>query len=116
MENTTVDLIFAFTVREADQARYEQALAQQLAITEGEPHVLGYEVFRLADGRYCQHERYADEAAIRLHMHNTAVPLKIWGEVTTITHMTALGPLSEEFKREFSMDSYLPYAAINRVG
>lgn len=31
MENKIVDLIFAFVVK--DQARYEQALAQQLAIT-----------------------------------------------------------------------------------
>ena len=114
MENKTVDLIFAFTVQEKDQARYEQALAQQLAITKNEPHVLSYEIFRQADGSYCQHERYADEAAIRLHMQNTAVPLKLWGEVTKITHMTALGPLSDEFKQEFGMDSYLPYAAVAR--
>ena len=114
MGNQTVDLIFAFTVPEKDQARYEQALAQQLAITKDEPHVLSYEIFRRADGTYCQHERYADEAAIRLHMQNTAAPLKIWSKVTKITHMTALGPLSAEFKQEFGMDSYLPYAAVAR--
>ena len=112
MENKTVDLIFAFVVK--DQARYEQALAQQLAITKNEPHVLGYEVFRRADGSYCQHERYADEAAVRLHMHNTAAPLAIWTEVTEITHMTVLGTLSDEFKQEFGMDNYLPYAAVAR--
>ena len=114
MDNKIVDLIFAFTVKEEDQARYEQVLAQQLAITKNEPHVLRYEIFRQADGRYCQHECYADEAAIRLHMQNTAAPLKMWAEITTITHMTALGPLSDEFKQEFNMDSYLPYAAVGR--
>lgn len=114
MKNETVDLIFSFTVAEADQARYEQVLAQQLAITQNEPHVLSYEVFRQATGSYCQHERYANEAAIRLHMQHTADPLKVWAEVTTITHMTALGPLSEEFKQEFGMDNYLPYQAVTR--
>ncbi len=114
MQNETVDLIFSFTVAEADQARYEQTLAQQLAITQNEPHVLSYEVFCQAPGRYCQHERYANEAAIRLHMQNTAVPLAVWGEITTITHMTALGPLSDEFKQEFGMHNYLPYQAVAR--
>lgn len=112
MNNQTIDLIFSFTVREADQTRYEQALAQQLAITKNEPHVLSYEIFRRADGSYCQHERYANEAAIRLHMQNTAGPLKLWGEVTKITHMTALGPLSDEFKQEFGINNYLLYAAV----
>ncbi|MGI4834780.1 MAG: antibiotic biosynthesis monooxygenase family protein [Janthinobacterium lividum] len=112
MKNPIVDLIFAFTVKAENQALYEQTLAQQLAITANEPHVLGYEIFRQADGSYCQHERYADEAAIRLHTQNTAVPLKVWGEITEITHMTALGPLSDEFKQEFGMDNYLPYAAV----
>lgn len=112
MESKIVDLIFAFVVK--DQARYEQALAQQLAITQHEPHLLSYEVFRRADGTYCQHERYADEAAIRLHMQNTAEPLKSWTEATEITQMTALGTLSDEFKQEFGMDNYLPYRAVAR--
>ncbi|WP_345223242.1 antibiotic biosynthesis monooxygenase family protein [Hymenobacter koreensis] len=113
MENQTVDLIFAFTVKPEHQERYEQVLAQQLAITKNEPHVLSYEIFRRPDGSYCQHERYANEAAIRLHMQNTAVPLKEWGEVTEITHMTALGPLSDAFTQEFHMQaSYRPYAAV----
>lgn len=33
MESRIVDLIFPFTVEPEDQARYEQTLAQQLAIT-----------------------------------------------------------------------------------
>jgi quinol monooxygenase YgiN len=72
-------------VKPENQALYEQTLVQQLAITQNEPHVLSYEIFHRADGSYCQHERYVDEAAIRLHMHNTAVPLKVWGEITEIS-------------------------------
>lgn len=112
MDSQIVDLIFTFTVK--DQARYEQALAQQLAITQQEPHVLGYEVFRRADGSYCQHERYANEAAIDLHVQNTAAPLAIWSEVTEITSMLALGPLSEAYKQRYNMLNYLPYQAVTR--
>lgn len=114
MESKIVDLIFSFTIKPEDQARYEQTLAQQLAITQNEPGLLSYEVFRQADSTFCQHERYVDEAAIRLHMQNTAEPLNVWSQLTQVTHMTALGPLSDEFKQEFAMTNYLPYAAITR--
>ena len=114
MESNIIDLIFSFTVKPDDQARYEQTLARQLAITQNEPGLLSYEVFRRADGTFCQHERYVDEAAIRLHMQNTAEPLSVWYQVTQITHMIALGPLSDAFKQEFAMTNYLPYAAITR--
>jgi quinol monooxygenase YgiN len=115
MANKTVDLIFVFTVKPEDQARYEQTLAQQPAITKNEPYVLGYEIFRRADGSYCQHERYADEAAVRMHVQSTAEQLKVWESITTVTELIALGPLSEEFAQQYPMmKHFLPYAAVAR--
>ncbi|GAB3742728.1 putative quinol monooxygenase [Spirosoma lituiforme] len=109
MENKTVYLISTFTVKPEDQTLYEQTLAKQLAITKDEPHVLGYEVFRQADGSYLQHERYVDEAGIWLHVQNTMEPLTVWSSIATTTHMMVLGPVGPDFKQKSGLDNVVNY-------
>lgn len=111
MEQKIVDMIFKFEVPLENQDRYSEVLAEQLEIASKEPGTLIYEVFRTDDGSYCQHERYADEQACVIHCENTASQLSEWMELTNITQLIALGPLSQEFRNQFGIDTnYLPYA------
>jgi len=98
MENTKIDLIFLFNVKQGQEALYEETVQKQLAITkEKDPGVTGYEIFKKEDGSYCQHEQYESEEAINIHVRNTAKELEVWGRITEITAIYALGNLSDAY-------------------
>lgn len=115
MEDKTLIFIFSFTVKEENQARYEQVLAEQLEITKAEGGTLIYEIFRDKNGVYCQHERYADEAACLTHVQNTSAQLQEWMQLTEIKQTITLGPVSDTFKEQFALkEHYSPYAKVNK--
>lgn len=114
MESKIIDMIFTFTVKEGKQKRYEEVMAEQIAIAKTETGTLIYDIFRKPDGSYCQHERYASEDACQEHNKNTAPQLAEWFELTDIQQIIALGPLSESFKEQFGVENYLPFASANK--
>ncbi len=115
MEDKTLIFIFSFTVKEENQARYEEVLAEQLAITKNESGTLIYEIFKDENGVYCQHERYADEASCLTHVQNTGVQLQEWMELTKVKQTIALGPVSDTFKEQFALkEHYSHYAKVNK--
>lgn len=115
MKDKTLIFIFSFIVKEENQARYEEVLAKQLEITKKEPGTLIYEIFKDENGVYCQHERYADEAACLKHVQNTSVQLQEWMQLTDVKQTIALGPISNTFKEQFALkEHYLPYAKVNK--
>ena len=110
MENKTVDNLFVFKVKEGKQERYEEILAEQLAITKQESETLIYKIFKSENGLYFQHEQYTSEAACIAHMKNTDKQLQEWFQITEIIQLVVLGPLSEEFIKQNIVENYLPYA------
>ncbi|MDF7814896.1 hypothetical protein [Hymenobacter sp. YC55] len=56
MRSTAVDFVSAFIGKAENRARYEQTLAQQLAITRNGPDIVGHENVRRADGSCYQHQ------------------------------------------------------------
>lgn len=97
MENKTVDNYFVFKVKEGKQERYQQVLAQQLAITKDESETLIYKIFRSESCLYYQHEQYTSEEACVAHMKNTKKQLQEWFQITEIIQLVVTGPLSKEF-------------------
>jgi quinol monooxygenase YgiN len=93
-------------------------LERQLDITAAkDPGVLSYEIFRDSGGNYCQHERYEDEAALMLHIQNTAAELAEWSEVTELSDTIVLGPVSDEFLNSETAAGavrYLPFKQVTR--
>ncbi|MBY0479458.1 MAG: antibiotic biosynthesis monooxygenase [Chitinophagaceae bacterium] len=110
MKNKTVENYFTFKVKEGKKERYEEILAEQLAITKNEPETLSYKIFKTDDGIYFQNEKYASEEACVTHMKNTEKQLQEWFQITEILHMIMTGPLSKEFREAYNLKSYLPYA------
>lgn len=110
--SNVVTFVFSFTVPEDRQARYEEVIAEQLRISATEPGTLDYEIYQSGDGTYCQFERYEDEAACSLHVTNTAPQLQEWTEIVEVKQITAMGPLSADFIKQFNLEQhFLPYAA-----
>ncbi len=115
MEDKTLIFIFNFTVKEENQARYKQVLAEQLEITKTEVGTLIYEIFKDEDGVYCQHERYTDEVACLAHVENTGIQLQEWMQLTEVKQTIVLGPVSDTFKEQFALkEHYSPYAKVNK--
>ena len=108
-----------FTYRVLDQDLFEQYLATVPPVTEkDEPYVLEYTLARGVDGTILQHERYENEEAINRHLALTADGQKMWGESTELTAIRFVGPLSEKFRTENSLEPIASwwdrYQSINR--
>ena len=101
-----VIFIFSFTVPAEKEDAYQKMLAETLDITKGEEGTLLYEVFKDENGVYCQHERYADEAACLTHVQNTGAQLQQWFELTDVKQTIALGDLSDGFKEKFQLQAH----------
>ena len=98
-QKTTLDFIFTFRVKEGKEAEFDALTSQQLVVTtEKDPGVLIYNIFRNADGSYCQFERYKDSGALAAHMRNTADLLTRWYGMTEITQMIVLGDIDDTVK------------------
>jgi quinol monooxygenase YgiN len=111
-----VDLFFSYRVKEGEEALFEQYLAKVLPVTESqEPYVLEYHLFRNADGTVFQHERYADEAAIRDHLRVTADGQADWAAATELLEIRMVGPLSEAFLDEFSVPTSAQFQRFREV-
>jgi quinol monooxygenase YgiN len=111
-----VDLYFAYRVKEGMDAVFEQYLAKVLPATEQqEPYVLEYHLFRNADGTVFQHERYADEQAIRDHLRVTADGQADWAAATELLDIRMVGPLSRAFLEEFSVPASAHFERFREV-
>lgn len=114
--NKKVDFFFRFTVAAEKQARYEHVVAEQLEISKNEAGTLVYDIFRNSNGSYCQHEQYADEAALLTHTSNTATQLAEWMSLTELQQVIALGPLSDATIAQYQLQDghYLPFQSVDR--
>jgi len=115
MTQKTIDFIFSFEVKPENQKRYDEVREEQFAITKNESGTLIYEVFRDENGLYCQHERYADEAAAVLHVQNTSKQLQEWFQLVELKQTISLGELSEDYKKQFQLkEVFAPYARVEK--
>lgn len=115
MDNKTVDMVFSFIVKEGMQERYDNVIKESMTFAKSEEGTLVYEIFKDENGTYCQHELYADEQACILHCTNTAKQLEEWFQIVELKSLVALGPLSDEFKKQWELkEHYLPYAKVNK--
>lgn len=115
MNQKTIDFIFSFEVSSENQQRYDEVRQEQFAITKQEEGTLLYEVFKDENGLYCQHERYADEAAALAHVQNTAKQLEEWFQLVNLKQVISLGKLSEEYKQQFQLkEVFEPYARVEK--
>lgn len=72
MPSNSIDVIVRFRVKPGKLEIYKQAMDFILSIAEPkEQHVLEYNIYKNAEGVYTQYERYADEAALHLHLEGT---------------------------------------------
>ncbi len=107
--------IFSFTVLAEKEESYQKILAETLEITKDEEGTLLYEVFKDENGVYCQHERYANEAACLAHVQNTHVQLQQWFELTDVKQTIALGEISDAFKEQFQLkEHYKPFKYVEK--
>lgn len=107
--------IFQFKVAPENEAAYQKMLAETLEITKNEAGTLMYEVFKDENGAYCQHERYANEAAIAQHVQNTHIQLQQWFELTEVQQIIALGNISDTFKEQFELkEIYTPFKRVEK--
>jgi quinol monooxygenase YgiN len=107
--------VFSFTVTPENQARYDEVREEQFKITEGEEGTLLYEVFKDENGVYCQHERYANEAAALVHVQNTQKQLEEWFQLVEMKQIISLGTLSDEYKKQFQLkEVFEPYARVEK--
>lgn len=107
--------IFSFIVKPENQERYEASRKKSMEITKGEDGTLLYEVFRDKNGVYCQHERYANEEALWVHMQNTAESLAEWFAVAEIKQIITLGNVSDKVIEQYGLkDVYKPYARVEK--
>ena len=93
---TQIDLFFRYTVK--DEKRFQDYLDQAIPLTQDEPYVLEYHLFREADGTMFQHERYENEEAIGKHTTTTADAQAAFAEATEYIDFRAVGNLSDDFK------------------
>lgn len=108
-----VIFIFSFTIKPENQARYEEIRQQQFEVTKGEEGTLLYEVFKDENGVYCQHERYANEAALITHVQNTGTQLQEWMQLTEVQQTITLGNVSDGVKEQFQLkELYAPDARV----
>ncbi|WP_433270972.1 antibiotic biosynthesis monooxygenase [Actinosynnema sp. CS-041913] len=114
--SSQVDLIFAYRVVAGREALFEQYLKTVLPLTEAEePYVLEYHLFRREDGIILQHERYADEQAIRDHLRVTAAGQKLWGDATELLDIRVVGPVSDAFLTEFTIPASAHFARFRSI-
>ncbi|MCT4629041.1 antibiotic biosynthesis monooxygenase [Winogradskyella sp.] len=110
-----VIFVFSFEVKPENQERYDEVRQQQFEISKSEKGTLLYEVYRDENGVYCQHERYANEAAAALHIQNTAEQLQEWYTLVELKQVISLGQLSDAYKEQFQLkEVYAPYARVEK--
>ena len=95
-DSTQIDLFFRNTVK--NEERFQDYLDQAIPLTQEEPYVLEYHLFREADGTMFQHERYENEAAIGKHTQTTANAQAAFAEATEYIDFRAVGNVRDEFK------------------
>jgi quinol monooxygenase YgiN len=112
MKKTTLDFIFTFTVKKGAEAEFDALTTELLAVTkENDPGVMIYNIFKNADGGYCQLERFRDSAAWADHMQNTAGVLAKWTEITQISQMIVLGDIDRSIREALDGIDYHHYEA-----
>lgn len=105
--------IFSFKVKQENETAYQNMLDTVLEKVQNEPGTLMYEIFKDKDGVYCQHERYANEAALWEHVQNTAPELQQWFEFTEIQQLIILGDISDKMIETYNVKEY--YTPFKRV-
>lgn len=107
--------VFSFKVAPENETAYQKMLAQTFEITKDEPGTLMYEVFKDENDIYCQHERYADEAACMQHVQNTHIQLQQWFELTEMQQIITLGNASDALKEQFQLkEHYVPFKRVEQ--
>lgn len=107
--------IFSFKVSEANEAAYQEMLAQTLEITKKEEGTLMYEIFKDKNGVYCQHERYANEEALIAHAQNTATQLQQWFALTEVQQIISLGNISDAVIEQYQLkEVYSPFKRVEK--
>ena len=118
MENSKIDFFFKFKIKEGYEERSQEVLKETLKITaDKDPGVEIYEVFKDHNNVYCQHERYENEDALKLHCHNTMNQLGEWMQITENIQTVLVGKVSDEFLQNFAaynIEVYLPHASLTR--